>query len=411
MTAETLRATYLVETPHEVEEVAERLTEELGVDPSGDPGGTVEAIRRLEPTDAPSAAVADRHPAGRFERAEVDISISLALAGPSLPNLATALLGNAFELREISGLRLLDFELPAGFEASFPGPGFGIAGTRRLAGVEGRPLIGSIIKPSVGLTPEQTGERAAALARAGIDFMKDDELLGSPPGSPLERRVAVVMQALEEVAAETGRKAMFAFNISSNDADTMRRNHDAVLAAGGSCVMVSINQVGLAAFASLRRHCELPVHGHRNGWGMLTRSAGFGIDFCAYQRIWRLAGVDQLHCNGFSNKFFESDASVARSVAACLAPTAMHGPLMPVLSSGQWGGQAPTTYHRTRTVDLLYLSGGGIQGHPGGFAAGVAAVRAAWEAAMDGEPLELKARTCEPLAQALATFGGAGNGR
>src|SRR2546425_9511728 len=44
------------------------------------------------------------------------------------------------------------------YAAQFAGPAFGIPGTRRLAGVHGRPLIGTIIKPSIGLTPAQTAE-------------------------------------------------------------------------------------------------------------------------------------------------------------------------------------------------------------------------------------------------------------
>jgi ribulose 1,5-bisphosphate carboxylase large subunit-like protein len=397
MSRESLLATYLVETPHEVEATVARVLEGQG---------EVAAIRPLAASDLAPLLGADPAPAWRRNRAEVDVSIPLAAAEPGLPNLATALLGNGFELPQVCGLRLLDFELPADAEAAFAGPAFGIEGTRRLAGVEGRPLIGTIVKPSVGLTPAETAARVSELARAGIDFIKDDELLASPPVSPLEQRVEAVMNAVHAVAEESGRKTMFAFNISSDDYDRMRRNHDAVLAAGGTCVMVSLNQVGLGAFASLRRHCALPVHGHRNGWGMLTRTPNLGLDFRAYQRLWRLAGIDQLHCNGFANKFFESDESVARSVEACLSTVGVQRPLLPVLSSGQWGGQAPATYRRTRTLDLLYLAGGGIQGHPGGASAGVAAVRAAWEAAVAGEPLEEKAREHPALAAALVAFGG-----
>ena len=57
---------------------------------------------------------------------------------------------------------------------------------------------------------------------------------------------------------------------------------------------------------------------------------------------------------------------------------------MPVVSSGQWGGQAPETYRRTKTVDLMYLAGGGILGHPDGAREGVKALQEAWEAAVSG---------------------------
>src|SRR5215467_2568424 len=103
--------------------------------------------------------------------------------------------------------------------------------------------------------------------------------------------------------------------------------------------MISINSVGIAATKKICEQGELAIHGHRNGWGMLTRHPLLGIDFRAYQKIWRLAGVDQLHVNGIGNKFWESDDSVTRSIAAGLKPMGRISAVMPVVSSGQWGGQ------------------------------------------------------------------------
>src|SRR5256885_14782493 len=105
--------------------------------------------------------------------------------------------------------------------------------------------------------------------------------------------------------------------------------------------MVSINWVGFSAVEHLRRHSQLPIHGHRNGWGAFTRHGGLGFSFQAYQKLWRLAGVDHLHCNGIRSKFWEPDDSVIASAKACLAPWAGLQPLMPVFSSGQWAGLAP----------------------------------------------------------------------
>jgi ribulose-bisphosphate carboxylase large chain len=79
-----------------------------------------------------------------------------------------------------------------------------------------------------------------------------------------------------------------------------------------------------------------------------------------------------------------------------------------VFSSGQWGGQAPETYRSLRSVDLLYLAGGGIMGHPAGPRAGVLAIQAAWAAAVADIPLADQARTHPELADAIAAFGGAG---
>jgi len=197
---------------------------------------------------------------------------------------------------------------------------------------------------------------------------------------------------------------MVAFNISDR-LDRMLAHHDTVRAAGGTCVMVSLNGVGLVGVEHLRRHATLPIHGHRNGWGAISRHPLLGMEFRAYQGLWRLAGIDQIHVNGLQNKFCESDESVVRSIEACLEPRGPHRPLMPVVSSGQWGGQAPETFARTKTVDLMYLAGGGILAHPGGPAAGVTALRQSWEAAVAGVPLADYAKERPELGQSLEFYG------
>jgi ribulose-bisphosphate carboxylase large chain len=79
--------------------------------------------------------------------------------------------------------------------------------------------------------------------------------------------------------------------------------------------------------------------------------------------------------------------------------------LLPVVSSGQTGLQAPETYRRTKTIDLLYLAGGGIMAHPLGAAAGVAALRQAWEAAVSGVVLDDYARDHVELRHTIEKFG------
>ena len=169
--------------------------------------------------------------------------------------------------------------------------------------------------------------------------------------------------------------------------------------------MVSVNSVGLAAAKRICDQREVAVHAHRNGWGMLTRHPLLGIDFRAYQKIWRLAGVDQLHVNGIKNKFWESDDSVVASIEACLTTMFDHKCVMPVVSSGQWGGQAFETYRRTKTVDLLYMAGGGIMAHPMGAAAGVQALRQAWKGAVDGLTLQEAASYYTEFGESVKKFG------
>ncbi|MCU0830127.1 MAG: ribulose-bisphosphate carboxylase large subunit family protein [Rhizobiaceae bacterium] len=365
----------------------------------------VEVLEDLGPVDGPSlpgAGRADRP----HRRAKMTISWPLATIGPSLPNLMATVAGNLFELRQVSGLRLTALRLPPEFAANHLGPAFGVDGTRQLTDVYGRPLIGTIIKPSVGLSPDETAGLVDQLCTAGIDFIKDDELQADGPACPFEVRVKAVMAVINRHGDKTGKKVMYAFNLTG-DVDEMRARHDTVEALGGTCVMASLNSVGLAGMLALRKHARLPIHAHRNGWGYLSRAPMLGFDYTAWQVIWRLAGVDHMHVNGLQNKFCEPDDSVIASARACLTPLWPGDPslppctVMPVFSSGQSVAQVHDTFRVMGTTDLIHAAGGGIMGHPQGAAGGVAAMRAAWEAAAAGISLDVAAREHSALAQAV----------
>jgi ribulose-bisphosphate carboxylase large chain len=411
-----IEADYLLETAFDPRQAGEAMA---GEQSSGTfvpiPGETPElkarAAARLETLDVLDDEVRERSLpfAGMpkdappvWRRARITLSWPLENLGASLPNLLATVAGNLFELKQVSGLRLLDLRLPDAFAASYPGPKFGIAGTRLLAGVEKRPLIGTIIKPSVGLRAEETAALTKTLCEAGIDFIKDDELQSDGPGCPFDERVRAVMSVINAHADRTGKKVMFAFNLTG-DLDEMRRRHDVLLAHRATCLMASLNSVGLVGMIELGRFSQLPIHAHRNGWGYLSRHPLLGWSYVAWQKIWRLAGADHMHVNGLQSKFSESDESVIASARACLTPMFESKPctVMPVFSSGQTAKQAPATYAALGSTDLIMAAGGGIIAHPHGTAAGVAALREAWEAAVEGVPLIDYARGHSALAKAL----------
>lgn len=417
-----IEADYLIETAFDPAQAAETMA---GEQSSGTfiavPGETPELrarfaarVERLEVVDEmaapslPGAGCPARSASGGppvWRRARVTLSWPLETLGPSLPNLVATVAGNLFELNAFSGLRLLDLRLPTAFARAHPGPGFGIDGTRRLAGVAGRPLIGTIIKPSVGLSADETGALVGQLAMAGMDFVKDDELQSDGPACPFEDRVRAVMRAVNDAADRTGKKTMVAFNLTG-EIDEMRRRHDFVLARGGSCVMASLNAVGWSGMLALGRHTQLPIHAHRTGWGALTRAPALGWAFPAWSKLWRLAGCDHMHVNGLANKFTESDDSVIRSAKSLMSPLFADDPMraMPVFSSGQTIRQAAGTWAALQNPDLIHTAGGGIMAHPMGPAAGAMALREAWAAAMAGETIEDHARHSPALAAALDTF-------
>lgn len=386
-----------VPTPGETEELKARVA------------ARVLEIRALPDVSTPSWPEAVGYP-GPFARADVDIGFPLDAVGTDLSALMTITIGGTYSIRGMTGIRIVDMKLPPAFKQAHPGPQFGVAGSRRLSGVYDRPIIGTIVKPALGLRPHETATLIGELIQSGVDFIKDDEKLMSPTYSPLNDRVAAIMPLILDHQQKSGKKVMYAFGISHADPDEMMRNHDVVLKAGGNCAVININSIGFGGMAFLRKRSGLVLHAHRNGWDILTRHPGLGMDFKVWQQFWRLLGVDQFQINGIGVKYWEPDDSFVSSFEAVTTPLFDKSDCaLPVAGSGQWGGQAPETYQRTgRTLDLLYLCGGGIVSHPQGPAAGVRAVQQAWQAAVNDIPLDIYAKDHPELAAAIQKFGGSG---
>ena len=411
-------AKYLIETSHPLEKAAAMMAGEQSsgtfVKVAGETAelrerflAKVIEIEEVGSVSTPTLA-GSKPPKGEqkpdYKRATVTLSWPLENVGINLPNLISTVSGNLYELSPFSGLKLVELNVPDEYRTIYPGPQFGPEGTKNLIPVKDRPIIGTIIKPSVGLSPESTAQRVQELIDAGLDFIKDDELMGDPPHSPFSKRVELVMEVINNYAEKTGKKPMYAFNLSG-DIDDMLRRHDHVIRHGGTCVMANLNTVGVSGVSKLRQHAQVPIHGHRNGWGAMTRCEVLGMDYQPYQVIWRIAGVDHMHVNGLRNKFCETDESVIASINGLRSPLFGGYQAMPVISSGQWAGQTVDTYEAIKTTDVMYLCGGGIVGHPDGVEAGVKSVIQGWQAALEGKSLEEMAKQHTELKNALEFYG------
>jgi ribulose-bisphosphate carboxylase large chain len=417
---DTLEADYLIETPLDPAQVAEVMAGEQSSGTFVRVANETDALRarsrasvlRIAELEAvaqpslPSAWLIRQGMPGPWRRARVTLSFPLANIGANLPTLAATVAGNLYDLGEVTGMRLLSLRLPASYRARFELPRHGVAGTRALTQVADRPLIGTIIKPNVGLSATETAALVRELCEAGVDFIKDDEVCANPAHAPLAERVRAVMSEVRGYRERSGRSVMVAFNIT-DDLDAMRRHAELVEHEGGHCVMASINWCGFSAIQTLRRATPLVLHAHRNGYGMMSRDPALGMSFQAYQTLWRLTGVDHMHVHGLAGKFAQSDVEVVESAHDCATPLASgcDDTVLPAFSSGQWAGTAPATFDAVRSTDLLFMSGGGILAHPDGPCAGVTSVRQAWAAVQAGTPLPVYAAQMPELRRALAFFG------
>lgn len=308
--------------------------------------------------------------------------------GGDLTTLISTIAGNLYELGHLTACRLIDITFPEEFIRQHRGPEFGIRGTRDAVQISDGPLIGTIVKPNIGLDEDGFRSVIRTLLDSGLDFIKDDEINANPAHLPFDRRVSIVTEETERSADKTGRKIPYAFNVAG-PLKEIERKHDLVLSNGGQCVMLPVFYQGIATLEHLRELGGLQLHAHRAGFAAISRSKHLGVDFTVWQKILQLAGADHIHASGLQSKFFESDDEVAgniRDIQAGISDSLEAS--MPVLSSGQTVFAAHPTLDKVRSIDVMMLAGGGIIGHPLGAEAGVRSLRQAWDAARAGHTLE-----------------------
>ncbi|PWW00285.1 ribulose-bisphosphate carboxylase large chain [Hoeflea marina] len=421
MSENRIEATYLLETPMEPARIAAVMAGEQSSGTFVRVAGETDELRaraaaevlevtELGPVDEPSleSAYLERKAVfGPYRRARIRIAFPVANIGRNLPTLAATVSGNLYDIGEVTGLKLMSLSMPQSYRARYAAPALGVSGTRDSLGVENRPLFGTIIKPNVGMRAVEIADLVETLCEAGVDFIKDDEVCANPDHAPIAERVPAVMARIRAYRDRTGRDVMMAFNIT-DETDAMRRHADLVAAEGGSCVMASLNWCGLSGIESLRAHTGLALHGHRNGFGAMSRHPLLGIAFDAYQAMYRLAGVDHMHVHGIGGKFVDAADEVEAAARRCLMPLAADATgaddrVMPAFSSGQWAGTLPRTFEAVGSPDFLFMAGGGILAHPDGPGAGVRSLRQAWEAVSSG--ISLRDFHAPELDAALDFFG------
>ena len=210
--------------------------------------------------------------------------------GPNLPQLmASVLVGEGCETARFTRCRLVALEWPDELVAAVGGgPRFGLEGVRRRLGVAaGRPLLGGIVKPSLGLSPAEVAATAAALARGGCHFIKDDELLADPVWCPLLERTRRVAEAL----ASVGRPVMYAANVSG-PVDTLLDRAAAAVAAGAGAIMVNAFATGIDAVRAVAAAgLGVPVLAHRVGAGPIARNPEVGVDGSVLCELTRIAAT------------------------------------------------------------------------------------------------------------------------
>ncbi len=323
---------------------------------------------------SPSAAILKvAYPIELFEEGNIAQMLSLVA-------------GNIYGMNTLKTLRLLDVIFPDKFMRSFPGPEFGVQGIYKTLNVEKGPILGSIIKPKLGLPPKEHAKVAYETWAGGITWIKDDEPMTNQSFCPFDERISNVLEMADRIKEEQGRQVIYASNITGTVSQMLERA-DFVKDHGGKCLMIDVLTTGFEAVQHIRESgFNLPIHAHRAMHAAITRHPEHGIDMSVLAKVFRLIGVDAIHTGTIFGKMgygeLKEDKKEVLTSNQALLNNEYGGlkPVMPIASGGV-GVKNIGKIIQALAPNVIITAGGGIHGHPDGSFSGAKSLTQAAEAA------------------------------
>ena len=319
----------------------------------------------------------------------------------NVPMMLLSISGNCFAYSD--KLRLLDVFIPEDLAKNFKGPKFGVEGIRKMLNIPERPLSLHIIKPKMGMTPEQTAQQVYETALGGVDMAKDDEMISDTYNNKFDERLPRVMDAIDRAEKKTGKRVIYFCSITDEITRIRERAHKAVkLGANGLLVCYS---AGLSALRALAEDPEINVPILLHGSHMIA--AVPRIAWPVFGKLCRLCGADlMLTPTYWSSIPMVSMEEGLRTAQVKLAPFYHIKQTWPMPCAGVYPGLADILIAEYGP-DIIIPAGGGMLGHPDGYTAGAEAWQQAIAAVMEGTPIQTAARRPEnkSLRRALEHWG------
>lgn len=324
----------------------------------------------------------------------------------NLPQILSSITGNIFGLEELTRLRLIDLKIPKPIAKAFPGPQLGISGVRDLLDVEDRPLVGTIVKPKLGLNEKQHSEVAYKAWSGGLDIVKDDENLTSMSFNEFVERISKTLAKRRDAEDETGENKIYFPNITAPVSE-MKERAEKVIENGGRYVMIDILTAGWSAVQEMREFLdgrEIGIHAHRAQHAAYTRLKRHGISMLSIAKFARLVGVDNLHSGTVVGKMEGESQEVLDIYESLRSDYHNLKNTIPVASGGLHPGLVNDLIDYFGK-DFVIQAGGGVHGHPDGTFSGAKALRQALEASIKNVELSEYAEDNPELAEALEKWG------
>ena len=370
--------------------------------------------------------------------------------GGNIQNILTYIVGNVLGMKQVNALKLLDLWFPPAMLEQYDGPSYTLDDMKKYLGIKGRPVLGTIIKPKMGLTSAEYAEVCYDFWVGGGDFVKNDEPQANQDFCPYDKMVLHVKEAMDKAVKETRKKKIHSFNVSASDYDTMIERCEMIRNAGfepGSyAFLIDGLTAGWMAVQTLRRkYPDVFIHFHRAMHGAFTRPENpIGFSVLVLAKFARLAGASGIHTGTAGvgkmkgdkgaditaaegilklqakGHFFEQSWSKVpkddKDILNLVKADTHHHVILeydswrgikkcaPIISGGLNPTKLKSFIDIAGTTDFITTMGAGVHAHPGGTKAGATALVQAMDAYKKKIDIKKYAKTHKELADAIKFF-------
>ncbi len=358
------------------------------------------------------------YPVDLFDRNIIDGRAMLA-------SFLTLTIGNNQGMGDVEYAKMHDFYVPPKYLRLFDGPATTIHNLWNVLGrphVDGGFVVGTIIKPKLGLRPQPFANACYDFWLGG-DFIKNDEPQGNQVFAPLKDTITLVADAMKRAQDETGEAKLFSANITADDHHEMIARGEFILETFGEnadhvAFLVDGYVAGPAAITTARRAFPNQyLHYHRAGHGAVTSpQSDRGYTAFVLSKMARLQGASGIHTGTMGFGKMEGEAA-DKMMAFMISDDSADGPYFhqewlgmnpttPIISGGMNALRMPGFFGNLGHSNLILTAGGGSFGHIDGPAAGAISLRQAEQCWKEGaDPLEF-ARDHHEFARAFESFQG-----
>ena len=292
----------------------------------------------------------------------------------------TLAIGNNQGMGDVEYGKIYDFYLPPAFLRLYDGPSVNVEDMWRILGrgtTNGGLVVGTIIKPKLGLQPKPFGEACYSFWQGG-DFIKNDEPQGNQVFCQMNECIPEVVKAMRACIKETGSSKLFSANITADDPEEMIARGKYIMSQFGplseNCAFLVDGYVagGTAVTCCRRNFPKQFLHYHRAGHGSVTSpQTQRGYTAFVHTKISRVIGASGIHVGTMSFGKMEGDAS-DKNIAYMLQDDEADGPYYrqewqgmkettPIISGGMNALRLPAFFENLGHSNVILTAGGGGQ--------------------------------------------------